>query len=81
MIFVSILTSIRYKSKSIDQNCFYAKVGGLSIEKMHKAELEFMRLLKFNLKIEKDVFKKTIENCQSLYDKLFVNGEKSRKCV
>lgn len=63
MIFVAILTAIRYKSNNLEENSFYAKVGGLSLEKMHRAEIELLRLLKFNIKVEKEVFDKTLINC------------------
>ena len=58
ILFMSILTAIKYNEDLYYDNEYYAKIAGISAKELQKMELEYLKLIKFELYINKSKFDK-----------------------
>jgi hypothetical protein len=56
ILFSSILIAIKFNEDLYYDNKFYAKVAGVSAKELKKMESEFLRLIKFDLYINRKIF-------------------------
>jgi hypothetical protein len=50
--------AIKYNEDDYYSNTFYAKVGGISLEEVNILEVEFLKMIKYTLFIDSDIFEK-----------------------
>jgi hypothetical protein len=58
ILFMSILTAIKYNEDLYYDNEYYAKIAGISTKELKKMELEYLKLIKFELYVNKSKFDK-----------------------
>ena len=58
ILFVSILIAIKYNEDVYYDNKYYAKIAGVSSKELRKMESEYLKLIKFELYVNKNVFDK-----------------------
>ena len=58
ILFTSILIAIKYNEDLYYDNKFYAKIAGVTPKELKKMEIEFLRLIKFELYVNKKDFDK-----------------------
>jgi hypothetical protein len=58
ILFMSILTAIKYNEDLYYDNEYYAKIAGISAKELKKMELEYLKLIKFELYVNKSKFDK-----------------------
>ena len=58
ILFVSILIAIKYNEDSFYDNKYYSQIAGVNLKELKKMESEFLRLIKFELYINKNIFEK-----------------------
>ena len=58
ILFVSILIAIKYNEDSFYNNKYYSQIAGVNLKELKKMESEFLRLIKFELYINKNIFEK-----------------------
>ena len=58
LILSSMVVAIKYNEESYYSIIFYAKIGGVSKTEMINLEYNFVTLIKFNLFVKEDLFKK-----------------------
>jgi hypothetical protein len=56
VIFVSIITSIKYNEDDIYTNGFYAKVGGVSKQELNLLEVEFSKMIEYRLFVKEELY-------------------------
>ena len=61
VLFVAIVIASKYNEDSRLQNKDFAKIGGVSVKELFMLEIEFMKCLKFNLKISSEEFARISE--------------------
>ena len=61
LLFSSILVAIKYNEDSHYGHKIYAKIGGIPAKELKKLENEFLRLIQFDLYINKNSFEKYIQ--------------------
>ena len=58
ILFMSILTAIKYNEDMYYDNEYYAKIAGISSKELKNMELEYLKLIKFELYVIKSKFDK-----------------------
>ena len=58
ILFISILVAIKYNEDVYYDNKYYAKIAGVSSKELRKMESEYLKLIKFELYVNKNVFDK-----------------------
>jgi hypothetical protein len=58
ILFTSILIAIKYNEDIHYDNKFYSKIAGVTHKELKKMESEFLRLIKFELYVSKNLFEK-----------------------
>jgi len=58
ILFMSILTAIKYNEDMYYDNECYAKIAGISAKELNKMEFEYLKLIKFELYVNKSKFNK-----------------------
>ena len=58
ILFMSILSAIKYNEDLYYDNKYYAKIAGISTKELKKMELEYLKLIKFELYVNKSKFDK-----------------------
>lgn len=58
IVFSSIILAIKYNEDDYYSNNYYAKVGGISINEVNSLELEFVKMIKYSLFIQNDIYDK-----------------------
>ena len=61
MILTACILAIKYQEDINYVNSFYAKVGGIKTEELINLELEFLSLSKFEMTVNKKIFKRYVE--------------------
>jgi hypothetical protein len=56
VLFISILTSIKFNEDKIYPNSFYAKIAGISVKELNKLESAFLKLIDFKLFISDEIY-------------------------
>ena len=70
ILFISILTAIKYNEDSVYSNKYYSEVAGVSLKELNLMENSFIELLDFKLFVTEEEFKK-----YSFYLENFKNNE------
>lgn len=55
-MFLSIIIAVKFFEDKYYKNEYYAKVGGISLKELNFLEIEFLKLIDFNLFISSEVF-------------------------
>jgi hypothetical protein len=50
--------AIKYNEDDYYSNTFYAKVGGVTMQELNSLEVEFTKLIKYNLFVDIEVYNK-----------------------
>ena len=58
ILFTSIIIAIKYNEDLYYDNKYYAKIAGITPKELQKMESEFLRMIKFELYINKKIFDK-----------------------
>lgn len=58
ILFTSIIIAIKYNEDLFYDNNYYAKIAGVTTKELKKLESEFLRLIKFELFVNKNIFEK-----------------------
>ena len=58
ILFTSILIAIKYNEDQYYDHKFYSKIAGVTPKELKKMESEFLRLIKFELYVSKNLFEK-----------------------
>jgi len=58
LLLTSVVIAIKYNEDDYYSNTFYAKVGGIKMEEMNSLEVEYLRLLKYTLFVDADLYSK-----------------------
>ena len=58
ILFISILVAIKYNEDVYFDNKYYAKIAGVPSKELKKMESEYLKLIKFELYVNKNVFDK-----------------------
>ena len=58
ILFISILVAIKYNEDIYYDNKYYAKIAGVPSKELKKMESEYLKLIKFELYVNKNVFDK-----------------------
>ena len=56
LIIASLIISIKYNEDFFYSNKIYAKICGISREEINKLEIEFLKLLEFNLFVDDEIY-------------------------
>jgi len=56
LIIASLIVSIKYNEDYYYSNKIYAKICGISREEINKLEIEFLKLLEFNLFVDDEIY-------------------------
>lgn len=56
LFFISLLVAIKFNEDDHYNNCFFAKVGGISIQELNMLEAEFCKLIDFDFFVDEDNF-------------------------
>ena len=70
LFLASFIISIKYHEDSYYSMKYYAKLGGVSLKEMNHLECEFVKLIRFDLFVSDDLFKKyknSIIKCEDDY--------------
>ncbi|CAE7244741.1 CYCU4-1, partial [Symbiodinium natans] len=70
LLATSLLVSVKFHDDIFYSNTFYAKVCGIPQEELNAAELEFLKMINWNLGFSKEDFKK-------MYSEVLVAAEKA----
>ena len=62
LLFTSIIIAIKYNEDLYYDNKYYAKIAGVTPKELQKMEGEFLKLIKFELYINKKIFDKYKQN-------------------
>jgi hypothetical protein len=60
VVFTGVILAIKYNEDDFYTNNYYSKVGGISTRELNLLEYEFVRLLKYNLFIQRQTYDKYI---------------------
>lgn len=58
ILFASILIAIKYNEDIIYENNFYTKIAGITAKELRRMEIQFLKLIKFELYADKNIFEK-----------------------
>jgi hypothetical protein len=58
IFFASILLSLKFNEDDFYDNLFYSKVGGISLQELNALEYEFIKLIRYNLFVDRDLYDK-----------------------
>ena len=58
ILFTSIIIAIKYNEDLYYDNKYYARIAGVTLKELKKMESEFLRLIKFELYVNKNIFEK-----------------------
>ena len=58
ILFTSIIIAIKYNEDLFYDNKYYARIAGVTLKELKKMESEFLRLIKFELYVNKNIFEK-----------------------
>lgn len=61
IFFVGVVVASKYNEDSRLQNKDFAKIGGISVKELFMLEMEFLKGLKFSLKVSTEEFAKACE--------------------
>jgi hypothetical protein len=56
VVLLSIISAIKYNEDDIYTNTFYAKVGGLTREELHRLEIEYLNMIRYKLFVDNKVY-------------------------
>ncbi|KRX01571.1 Cyclin-like protein [Pseudocohnilembus persalinus] len=56
LLFVAVLTAIKFSNDNNYQNVYYAKVGGIKLQDLNKMEVEFLDLIEYNLLVSEEEY-------------------------
>jgi len=73
ILFVSILIAIKYNEDVYYDNKYYAKIAGVSSKELRKMESEYLKLIKFELYVNKNVFGKNSKEYKEILS-IFMNN-------
>lgn len=76
MVFLSLITAIKYQEDDIHTNTYYARVGGVKSDDLFNLELEFLSLIDFNLYVDERLFISSVERIQTAFEM-----NKSNECI
>ena len=69
ILFSSILIAIKFNEDLFFENTYYAKVAGVSTKELKKMEIEFLKLIKYELYVNRKIFEKYKKFLITLSDK------------
>ena len=58
ILLVAIILAIKFNEDIYYTNCYFAKIGGVSIDELNKMEEKFAFAIQFNLFVEKSLYDK-----------------------
>jgi hypothetical protein len=58
IIFSSVIVAVKYNEDEFYSNSFYSKVGGVSLQETNALEFEFIKLINYQLFVNKEQFDK-----------------------
>lgn len=58
IVYAGIILAIKYNEDDYYSNNYYAKVGGIAVNELNLLELEFVKMIKYSLFIQNDVYDK-----------------------
>ena len=78
ILFTSIVIAIKYNEDLFYDNKYYARIAGVTLKELKKMESEFLRLIKFELYVNKNIFEKykMYINKINIINKLLVEEKK-----
>ena len=63
LIIASLIISIKFNEDNFYSNKIYAKICGINKEEINKLEIEFLKLIDFNLFVDEEIFFEYSEFC------------------
>lgn len=61
VMLIAIISAIKYNEDECYTNGYYAKVGGITLEELNRLEYEFLRLIRYTMFIQGDLFDKYLQ--------------------
>lgn len=58
ILFTSIVLAIKINEDDYYSNSYYSKVGGISIKELNNLEYDFVKLIRYNLFVNEEIFQK-----------------------